>query len=317
MRILILHDEIGSLPTQDEIDTLTQVQQVQKVLHNLHHQVYILTFSLDLHSMKKKILSLHVDLIFNLVETLEGSQLLHIPPALFETLKIPFTGGNSVGMMLSSHKILAKELLIRASLPTPRWVEKQEDDYLNQFVGFPLIIKPISQEASIGIEDSSVRTFYSVISLKQALVLKDLFAEEFIRGREFNVSILMANGLPVVLPPAEMLFIDYPIDKPTIVGYEAKWEENSFAYTHTVRNFDHSKEDSPLIEQVKTLTQKAFHLFGNKGYARVDFRVDSLGKPYILEVNLNPCISKDSGFVAAAEKAGYSYERMIDLIIQE
>ncbi|NCB02681.1 MAG: ATP-grasp domain-containing protein [Spirochaetia bacterium] len=315
MRLLILHDALSKNPTQDELDTLIQVKHIKKALKALGHEVLITKFSLNLIAMKKKILSLSVDIIFNLVETLEGSQLLHFSPALIESLNIPFTGGGSAGMMLSSHKVIAKELMTGVNLPTPRWIENTEEDYVSEFIGIPLIIKPISQEASVGINDDSLRVLLSVESLKEALSSKELFGEEFINGREFNVSVLSIKGKPVVLPPAEMLFIDYPKDKPTIVGYEAKWEESSFAYTHTKRSFPHTQQDLPLLEEIKTLTLKAFKLFGNKGYARVDFRVDTLGKPYILEVNLNPCLAPDSGFVAAIFEAGYSYNEMIDLII--
>jgi D-alanine-D-alanine ligase len=297
------------------MDTLLQVRYVKKTLKALDHEVLLATFTLNLIAMKKKILDISPDLIFNLVETLEGSKLLHLMPSLGETLQIPFTGGGSVGMMLSSDKVVAKECMCRAALPTPRWIKDFDDEHLLQFIKIPLIIKPISEEASVGISDESVRTFYSLESLQEGLGSAGVFAEEYISGREFNVSVLTINRRAVVLPPAEMLFIDFPPHKPTIVGYEAKWEENSFAYTHTIRSFSHDQNDNSLIENLKELTLKAFTLFGNRGYARVDFRVDSDGNPYILEVNLNPCIAPDSGFVAAALKAGYSYKEMISLII--
>ena len=113
-----------------------------------------------------------------------------------------------------------------------------------------------------------------------------------------------------------MVFINYPTHKPTIVGYDAKWEETSFAYHHTTRSFTFTQKDQPLIDEVKELTRKAFILFGNKGYMRVDFRADSLEKPYILEVNVNPCLNKDSGFVAAAKEHGIEYDKLIELIIK-
>ncbi len=316
MRILIIHDQLSKKPSLDEIDTMEQVMFVHDALTHQGHEVLILPFSLNLIKMKRTILSLSPHLIFNLVETLHGSSLLHIPPSLFESLDIPFTGVSSLYMMLTSNKIVAKMEMVKANLPTPRWIAHNHNLHTKELIGLPVIMKPISEEASVGINDESIRTCYSTEYVDELLSSKTLFLEEYINGREFNVSILRIDDKPVVLPPAQMLFIDYPIDKPNIVGYEAKWEESSFAYHHTTRSFTYTEDDEPLIEELRNLTYKAFSLFGSKGYMRVDFRVDSFNTPYILEVNANPCIHKNSGFVAAAKEAGIQYDELIELIIK-
>ncbi|HKL56883.1 MAG TPA: hypothetical protein VJ854_00665 [Sphaerochaeta sp.] len=317
MHILIVSDKLSKHPTKDELDTDLEVKQVSKALKALGHEVSLLRFSLNLERIKKRLLSLSPDLIFNLVETLEGCRLLHLAPALFETMTLRYTGGTSQGMMSSSDKLFAKRLLHMEGLPTAPWIGSDAGDSLFGFVGIPLIIKPVAEEASVGITDASVKTFADETSLKEALAGGSLFAETFIQGREFSVSLLTVEGEMMVFKPAEMLFIDYPSDKPTIVGYEAKWEESSFEYIHTQRTFSFPSEDGPLLKTLEDLGAKAFRLFGGKGYARVDFRVDQEGMPFILEVNLNPCIARDSGFVAAAEQAGLTYEQMIAMIIKE
>jgi len=152
----------------------------------------------------------------------------------------------------------------------------------------------------------------------QSLLTKEggpFFAERFIEGREFNISVWALDGVPTVLPPAEMVFLDYPEGKPEIAGYEAKWEEQSFAYTHTKRTFDFLPSEELLLSRLKDLSMQCWTLFGAKGYARIDFRVDSQGNPFVLEVNMNPCIASDSGFTAACERAGFSYNAMIEQII--
>ena len=219
-------------------------------------------------------------------------------------------------MMLSSDKLTAKHLMRKEGLPTPPWLEEAELDGLAVFLGHPLIIKPVAEEASVGITDASVQTFHDEASLKKALAGGKNFAETFIQGREFSVSVLALGDEMITFEPAEMLFIDYPSNKPTIVGYEAKWEESSFEYMHTQRNFLFSQGDEQLLIALGQLSRKAFLLFGGKGYARVDFRIDECGDPFILEVNLNPCIAQDSGFVAAAQREGLSYDEMIALIIR-
>ncbi|MBI9094956.1 MAG: ATP-grasp domain-containing protein [Sphaerochaeta sp.] len=316
MRILIVSDKLAQEPTKDELDTALEVRQVRKALKALGYEVFYLGFSLNLERMKKRILVSKPDLIFNLVETLEGCRLLHLAPALFEIMAIRFTGGDSHALMLSSDKLFAKRLMHREGLPTPAWLEASSNEDFSRFLGHPLIIKPVAEEASVGITDASVQTFHVEASLAKALAGGSHFAETFIQGREFSVSLLTVEGETIVFDPAEMLFVDYPPDKPAIVGYEAKWEEASFEYIHTQRTFSCSQEDEPLLKTLQELSRKAFLLFGGKGYARVDFRVDALGAPYILEVNLNPCIAQDSGFVAAAQRFGLTYDKMISMIIK-
>jgi D-alanine-D-alanine ligase len=141
------------------------------------------------------------------------------------------------------------------------------------------------------------------------------FAEAFVEGREFNLSLLETAQGPRVLPVAEILFVDFPADRPRIVDYEAKWATDSAVYANTPRSFDFAAGDAALIAELSELSLAAWRLFGLAGYARVDFRVDAAGRPTILEVNLNPCLAPDAGFVAAAARAGLDYDAVISSII--
>jgi D-alanine-D-alanine ligase len=113
-----------------------------------------------------------------------------------------------------------------------------------------------------------------------------------------------------------MVFRHYPADKAKMVCYRAKWEEASFEYRHTVRSFDLEAADGPLLEELGRLALACWDLFNPRAYARVDFRVDDEGRPWILEVNVNPCLSPDAGFTAAAERAGLSMEAVIRRIVR-
>ncbi|MDP4282161.1 MAG: D-alanine--D-alanine ligase, partial [Bacteroidota bacterium] len=135
--------------------------------------------------------------------------------------------------------------------------------------------------------------------------------------REFNLSILGGKQGPQVMPPAEILFKDYPEGKPRIVGYNAKWTENSFEYNHTPRTFRFKKEDAPLLEELKKIALQCWQSFGLKGYVRVDFRVDRNKKPHVLEINGNPCIAPESGYVAATKQAGLKFQEVIQRIIED
>ncbi|MHB8830319.1 MAG: hypothetical protein ACYC6Q_12440, partial [Syntrophales bacterium] len=162
------------------------------------------------------------------------------------------------------------------------------------------------------------------------------YAERFIEGREFSVSLLArqkplllpAQGTaagtvlsekydPEVLPPAEMLFDAYPPGKVRVVGYKAKWVEESFEFAGTTRSFAFSPSDVPLLARLADLALQCWRLFDLRGYARVDFRVDAEGRPWILEVNVNPCLSPDAGFLAAAAQAQTSSTAVLERIISD
>ena len=123
------------------------------------------------------------------------------------------------------------------------------------------------------------------------------------------------NAAKAGLPPAEIDFAAFPDDKPHIVGYRAKWDADSFEYHHTPRRFDFPANDRPLLDRLSQLAIQCWREFGLRGYARVDFRVDEAGRPWILEINANPCLSPDAGFAAAVEQAGIGYDQAIERIV--
>jgi D-alanine-D-alanine ligase len=142
------------------------------------------------------------------------------------------------------------------------------------------------------------------------------FAEEFIEGREFNLSLLEKSGRARVLPIGEIEFEDWRDGAPRIVGYDAKWAPDSEAYTGTPRRFGLEANEPALAARLTQIAQACWDLFGLAGYARVDFRVDAKGEPFVLEVNVNPCLSPDAGFAAAANKAGLTYPELIGRIVE-
>jgi D-alanine-D-alanine ligase len=143
------------------------------------------------------------------------------------------------------------------------------------------------------------------------------FAEQYIEGREFNLSLLADAGGPQVLPAAEIDFSRLPAGKPRIVGYKAKWKADSPEYHATPRRFDFASADGPLVERLAELSRSAWQCFGLRGYARVDFRVDRQGRPWILEINVNPCLSPDAGFAAALDRAGIPFPQAIARILHD
>jgi D-alanine-D-alanine ligase len=149
---------------------------------------------------------------------------------------------------------------------------------------------------------------------REAATSRAHFAEEFIEGREFNLS-LIGDG-PWVLPPAEIDFSAFPLGKQRIVGHGAKWDHASFEYQNTPRRFEFPASDRRLVQRLTEMSADCWRLFDLSGYARVDFRCDKDGQPWILEVNINPCIAPDAGFAAAAKQAGIGYAAIIEKIVE-
>jgi D-alanine-D-alanine ligase len=162
-------------------------------------------------------------------------------------------------------------------------------------------------------------TLYEIVPLvrqRKALTGKPFFAERYIEGREFNLSLLGVGASPEVLPPAEIDFSTFPAEKPRIVGFDAKWLDSSFEFQNTPRHFEFPIADAALLRRLNDLAVACWRLFALRGYARVDFRVDESGQPWILEINTNPCIAPASGFAAALEQSGRAYAAGLQQIIE-
>ena len=323
MKIVILHDVVADGAREDELDVLVEASAVSSALSALGHDPHSVGFSLDLPAVMEAIRKINPDFIFNLVESVAGQgNLIHLAPALLDYMQIPYSGSPTEALYLTSNKLIAKRLLKGHSIPTPAWTSYENSPAFETHDSSAFIIKSVWEHASIGLDDNSTLVSKSPEDLRSAIERaqrqwnREFFAERYIDGREFNISVLCGPEGPEVLPHAEIRFIDYPSEKKKIVDYRAKWDEASFEYHHTLRCFDFSPQDQPLLNQLSSLAKECWQVFGLRGYARVDFRVDKEGNPLVLEINANPCISPDSGFVAAAYRAGIDYTEFIARIIK-
>jgi D-alanine-D-alanine ligase-like ATP-grasp enzyme/ribosomal protein S18 acetylase RimI-like enzyme len=323
MKITIVHQEVAADAPADEHDVLDQAAAIRDALRARGHAVTQLPCTLDLGNVRRKLEVLAPDCVFNLVETLEGSgRLIHLAPAAWEVAGIPFTGSSAEALTLTTQKLLAKERMLAAGLPVPEWVgggtfNVQRSTFnVQEPTKGDWIVKSVWEHASVGLGDDSV--LRGVTAAEAAARLPDgCFAERYIEGREFNIGLLTgAQGLET-LPPAEIVFEAYPDGKPRIVGYPAKWDTASFEYAHTVRRFVDPAADGPLLAELTRLSRRCWEAFGLGGYARVDFRVDADGRPWILEVNANPCLAPDSGFAAMLAQAGIDYGAAMERIVSE
>lgn len=323
MKIVLLHDVNALTGRPDERDGMVQVEEIGAVLRDLGHETVAVSFSLDLRGVSAELYRLAPALVFNLVEAVQGEgRLVHLAPALLGTLGLPYTGSGPEAMAIGTHKVLAKKILAAAGLPTPPWIDAEGHSGGKPRFPGRFLMKPVAEDASVGIDEGSVVRATTAGELRDALLTRsgnaggEMFAETWIEGREINLSLLEEAAGPRVLPPAEIRFLDYPPDKPRLVGYRAKWEETSFEYRHTPRSFDFAPEDAGLLERVEELARRCWDLFDLHGWARVDFRVDEAGDPWILEANPNPCLSADAGFQAAARRAGLSPHEVVTALMR-
>lgn len=322
-KIVILHSDVSPDAGLDELDCLRQAESIADALRKLKYEPVLLPFELNLNNAITMLQSLKPLAVFNIVETLDSKgSLIYFAPALLDTLQIPYTGCGTEAMFQTSNKPLAKKIMRNHGIATPDWIEQNGLCFLRDATE-QLIIKSSWEHASIGLDENSLVHYTDKVSLLQEIQSRknrlggNGYAESYIDGREFNVALISDKAGARVLPIAEMLFKDYAPDQLKIVDYKAKWDEASFEYNNTIRCFDFPEEDSGLISSLREISLLCWQIFSLRGYARVDFRVDHQGNPWVLEINTNPCLSPDAGFAAALVQADIDYHEAIGLILAD
>jgi D-alanine-D-alanine ligase len=310
----IIYNQPSEDALADELDVLDQVAHIEAHLIQMGIDVYRKGisghFMDEIPALKGK-----YDFVFNLVESINNKgELNYFIPALLNLYSIPYSGNPLEAMFITSNKTLASREMKNAGIGNPglyfpsQWRELKP--------GNRYILKPIWEDGSLGITSESVFVYQPGYEKKfEGLDDSHWFIESFIDGREFNISVLGGKSGPEVMPAAEIVFQNFQEHQPKIVDFKAKWELDSFEYINTVRRFPDL--DSDLEKKLKTAALSCWQLFGLKGYARVDVRVDSTNKVYVIEINANPCISPDGGFVAATKMGGYSFIEVLKRIIED
>ncbi|MFH1642104.1 MAG: ATP-grasp domain-containing protein [Nanoarchaeota archaeon] len=297
-------------------NTNDDAHSVVKALNKLGHEVSTYYVDLDMFEKLKNDRE-NIDLVFNLCDDgfFSKSKLEPHVAAMLDILQLPYTGGKYLTLSITLRKDTVKKILTYHNLPTPKFkVLKSARENIKN-MKYPLIVKPLREDASIGIKDESVVHNEKDLRKQVQNVIKEYkqpaLVEEFISGREFNVGFIGKEMLPI----SEITFDGLPPEKPKIINYDAKWKEDSVDYEETKRSCP-AKVNIKLGETLKNLATEAAKLFDCKDYYRIDFRVDKDNNPFILEINQNPDLSEDAGLTAMAQVKGYSYAQMIDMIVR-
>jgi D-alanine-D-alanine ligase len=315
---VILHNPVGEGDDPSTSDVLAQVELVAQGLKALgipHQALAVPDWKPWLHVSADP-----GTIVFNLMEAPPGVPHVHpAAAAALELLGTSFTGSPAGALWLTTDKLATRALLAAEGLPVAPGgrLDPENAEILDSVPG-PWILKPACEDASLGLEGDPVcSTREEALARAKALMERfpgqNVVIETYLTGREINVSMLAGKILPV----AEIVFEDFPEGMSRVVGYEAKWQEDSFAYVHTVRRFPEDPSDAVLLKRIGEIAEAAWKVCGLRGYARIDFRLDEHEHPYILEVNANPCLAADAGFMAAAAKAGLPPEDVIGRILED
>ncbi len=313
MRVLVLHSDVAPDAPADEQDTLYSAEAVAGALEKLGHQATRAAFAPDMAFLKALLERHRPDVVFNVVESVFGAGIYSsLAPAMLDRLGVPYTGATAAHFAATTDKPFAKNILRGGGLSTPDWCAGPDWSGLDGDRSY--IVKAADEDSSVGIDELSVVPGSQVRARAEDCRRRyggRWFAESYVDGREFNIAVMADEGGPRVFPLAEMCFEKWPEGKPKLVSFGAKWEEDTFDWNSTARRFGAESEEPELGAALIAATKTTWSLFSLSGYARVDFRVDPDGKPWVLEINPNCCISPDAGFAAAAEQAGIPYDELI------
>jgi D-alanine-D-alanine ligase len=302
-------------PTESPDDTLDAELAVAAALENLGFTTEIMEVALDLESIES-LPARRPLLVFNLVDAINcDGRFAPLVPERLESLGIAYTGCNTGALSETLSKVGTKLKLAQAGLPTPEW--SADGTGLNRDA--QVIVKPVWEHGSLGLDETSVMRCADaprVIAARTLRFKTEHFAEAYIEGREFHLALLERIWGVEVLPIAEIRFGSLAVHAPKIYGYDAKWTPDSAAYNSTLRRFGLEQDEPKLAKTLQQFALATWTLFGFNGYARVDFRVDPGGAPFIIDINPNPYLSPDAEDAAAAAEAGLTYHDLIGSIVE-
>ena len=320
MKIAILH-------TRDAVDPPPEdpvLGQVEGALRAGGHDVERLMADTQVQPLVTALTERRPDLVFNLCESFGGKSALESNVAgLLNLLDLRYTGSSPAGLLVAGDKTLAKKVLSFHGIRTPEFgsVYRGKVEWAHD-VAFPLIVKPPQEDASLGITGKSVvhdikELLEKIGELQQTYQTPVLF-EQFIEGREFYVGVL-GNANAKALPVIELDFSAFPADRPRIASWEAKWGDAGDAkgaeFEGTKSVFPTNVEPA-LVEKMQAVAVEAFQALRLRDYARIDLRVTDGGDVYVIEVNPNCYLERESEFARAAAKDGLDHEALIARIME-
>lgn len=315
-RVLIVYNQpvlpAGHRDALSEIDILETADEVAKVLPPGEFIVDKFAYARRPQLLLDKLEEWKPDVVFNLFEGEADRTATEVYHAgLLEWMGAPFTGSAAAALALCRDKIRTKYLLCGAGVDTPQFqvVDSADVDWPH---GWPAIVKPATQDASVGIDQGSVVTSQAELEGRVTFVLQrfgpPVLVEQYIPGREFHVHVYDSPAGPRVLPPSEIRF-EAGGDYWPIYTFEGKWNEQSVEYKKTP--LDSSVIlPSELAERIGEICIAAYRLVGLRDYGRVDVRLTPEGRPFVLEINPNPYLNSII-LVEGLKRIGATFDQFV------
>lgn len=325
LRVLaLMHEDL--VPPEDVADYDVKTvawrteYDVVSTLRKLGHDVYPLGVKSDLGVIQSAIEQWKPDIAFNLLEEFDGVAVYdqHVVSYL-ELLRLPYTGSNPRGLMLARDKVLTKKVLAFHKIPYPEFIEVPQGRAVKRpkSLTFPLIVKSVTEEASLGISQASIVTDDEKLAERVAFVHNSVgsgaLIEQYIEGRELYVGII-GNGQLQVLPVWELIMDKLPDDTKRIATERVKWSRK-YQMKYGIISREANNLPDRKAQTIQDLAKRVYRALGLSGYARIDMRMDAEGQLYVLEANPNPQIAEDEDFADSAKKVGHQYKDLLQELL--
>ena len=319
MKVVLLHTKDAAEPPEDPV-----LGQIEEALRARGDEPVRIAVDNEVEPLVAALRKEQPDLVFNMAESFAGkSSLESNVAALLNLIGLRYTGSSPAGLIVAGDKTLTKKVLTFHGIKTPQFatVYRGAVDWAGN-LHFPVIIKPPQEDASLGITSKSVvrdvKGLLETIERMQKDYDQPALVEEFIDGREFYVGVI-GNANVEALPVIELDFSGFPADRPKIASWEAKWGDDGegsgeeFAGTKSIFPETLAPE---LLEKMQQAAKDSFNALRLRDYARIDLRVTGAGEVYVIEVNPNCYLERESEFSRAAAKSGLEYPALIERIIE-
>jgi len=325
LRVLVLmHEDLvppdprsGRKPEMAEWKT---EYDVVSTLRKLGHDVKPLGVKSDLGVIRAAVEEWRPHIAFNLLEEFDGVAVYDQNVVSYlELLRVPYTGCNPRGLMLARDKVLSKKLFSFHRIPFPEFTVVPQGRLVKRpsRLSFPLIVKSVTEEASLGISQASIVQDDERLKERVAFIHNSVgtsaLIERYIEGREFYVG-LMGNGHLHAFPVWELIMDKLPDDARRIATERVKWSRK-YQDKYGIRSGEAKHLPEQKIEEIQHLAKRVYRALDLSGYARIDLRMDGQENVYVLEANPNPQIAHDEDFADSAERAGYSYKDLLQELL--
>jgi D-alanine-D-alanine ligase len=325
LRVLVLmHKHL--VPPQDTSGVDTQTAEwktefdVVTTLRNIGHEAEPLGVEKDLAIIRTTIDAWKPHIVFNLLEAFHNVSLFEPNVVSYlELLRIPYTGCNPRGMLLAKDKGLSKKLMAYHRIPMPEFAVFRRGQKIRvpKRLTFPMIVKSLTEESSLGISQASVVEDEQKLSERVGFIHEsvgtDALVEQFIDGRELYVGV-MGNQRLRVFPVWEMQFTKMPEDVHRIATERVKWS-TKYQEKYGIQTAELKDAPDGVGERIRHLCKRVYRSLELSGYARIDLRLDKDGEIYVLEANPNPQIAQGEDFAESAKRAGMPYNKLLQQII--